>query len=71
MVTGTKAFAGASGWRMARPWTTVTVVRSRGLPGAGFGPLGDETVAQIGVTLRGMGKGPGEGEERQGTELTR
>ena len=56
MVTGTKAFAEALGWRMARPWMTVTVVRSRGLPVAGFGPLVDETVAQIGVTLRGMGR---------------
>ena len=71
MVPGTKAFAEALGWRMARPWRTVTVVRSRGLPVAGFGPLGDEDLARLGVTLRGMGKGPGEGEERQGTELTR
>ena len=48
MVTGTKTFAGALGWRMARPWTMEAVVRSRGLPGAGFGPHEDENVVQIG-----------------------
>ena len=48
MATGTKAWAEAMGWRMARPWATVTVVRSRGLPVAGFGPPGDGTVAQTG-----------------------
>ena len=57
MVTGTKAFGEAVGWRMARPWATVTVVRSRGLPVAGFGPLGDETVAQIGCDASRHGEG--------------
>ena len=35
----------------------VTFVGSRGLPVAGFGSLGDEDLARLGVTLRGMGEG--------------
>ena len=56
MVPGAKALAEAEVWRMARPRTTVAVVRSRGFPVAGFGPLGDETLPRMGVTLRGMGR---------------
>jgi len=57
MVPGTKAFAEAMGRKMARPWATVTVVRSRGLPVAGFGPLKDENVAQIGCDASRHGEG--------------